>query len=124
MALTAVVRGPGEAFDFYTLMPQVLADRHVGLAENEAQFTERVHALLERLRPGCSPGLKDLVAGKAWTEHVQRRVRLEISPAALRLLSELLAAAPDSPAAQELAAAVAAAGKRAGWSEQEPGSQS
>jgi hypothetical protein len=113
--ITGTVQGAHEAFDVGPALTEIARDRHIGLAESEQDFHTRVRDYLTRTRPDHSTGFADYLTKIAWSRHTATRLRLEITPAALRLLTQFADTLTDQPGAPELRTAVNRTAARAGW---------
>jgi hypothetical protein len=120
MAIIGEVRST-EIWAVYDMVPILLADRHVGLAENEQQFRDRARVVLMQRNAGCSDGFIQHTTDRAWAERVARKVRLELTPAALRLVAEYAASLPAGDGADELRAEVSRVTGKLGWTESPEG---
>lgn len=101
-----------EVFEVGAAVAAVGRNRHINMAESEEQFRRRAKVFLEGDYAGCSDGFVQHVTNLAWDAYSNSRVRLEVSPAALGVLTALTESVPDGPGVAELQNAVAAAAAR------------
>lgn len=113
--ITGTVHGGQEAFDVAPTLTELARNRHIGLAESEQDFRDRVRTHLSHTRPGHSSDFADYVTKIAWSRHTGTTLRLDVPPAALRLIAEFANTLTDQPGTEQLRTALVRAGIRAGW---------
>lgn len=116
---TTAVRNT-ELFEVAPAVAAVGRGRHISMAGSQQEFRDRARAFLDARYPGCSDGFADHVTNLAWDAFTQSRVRLEISPAAVGLLTAVTEGLPDGPGVSDLRKAAAAAADRLGWTPPAP----
>lgn len=110
--------GAVHSTELFEVSPTVAAigrNHHISMADSEEEFRDRVRVFLDTEFPGRSDGFVDHVTNLAWDAFTGSRLRLEISPAAVALLTALAGTLSPGPGVADLQDSVAEVAARLGW---------